>query len=238
MTMVQNETILQEMIYEKDYECPMCKHNIRQKMVKASKNKLLEVEFDLNAQYEKVNPLYYEMVVCEMCGFAQLNKREEMPTLAEAKLINEKICNNFKGRKYSKYYTAQDAIDRYKLGLLNAIVRNATEGEKAYIALKLGWVYRGIGNVVEEKRFLGEALKSFLNAYQKESFPIFELQEEVVCYLIAALSYRLEDYKQAGKWIQVTLKMEGISPKLRERCFTLKEMIKNREKEIKEVNND
>ncbi|MBP3889109.1 MAG: DUF2225 domain-containing protein [Cellulosilyticum sp.] len=230
--MSQNVEIIEELIYEKDYKCPMCNQNIRQKVVKASKNKLLDVDFDLNARYEKVNPLFYEVVVCETCGFAQLNKKEEMPTLAESKLIKEKICANFAGRKYSTYYTAEDAVDRYKLALLNAIIRNATEGEKGYIALKLAWVYRAEGNEVEEKRFIGEALKCFLNAYQKESFPIFELQEETVCYLIAALSYQVDNLKQALNWIQVTLKGEEVSPKLRDRCFTLKQMIREKEKEI------
>lgn len=227
--MMQNETVLQEMVYEKDYDCPICKQTIRRKMIKSSKNKLLDVDYDLNARYEKVNPLYYEMIVCETCGFAQLNKREETLTLTEIKWIKEKISNHFSKRIYSTYYT-EEAVDRYKLGLLNAIVRNATEGEKGYIALKLGWVYREIGNEVEEKRFMQQALTCFLNAYHRENFPIFELQEEVVCYLISALSYGLEDYKQAAKWIQITLKGADESPKLRDRCFTLKQMIKEREK--------
>ncbi|MBQ1275002.1 MAG: DUF2225 domain-containing protein [Cellulosilyticum sp.] len=230
-----NEEILKEMIYEKEYECPLCKTKFKQKAVKSSKNKLLDIDFDLNARYEKVNPLYYEVVVCEVCGFAQLNKRSEMPTLAEASLLKEKIAANFLGRKYSTYYTAQEAIDRYKLALLNAIVRNATEGEKAYIALKLAWVYREIGDSEEEKRFLGEALKSFLNAYQREGFPIFELQEEVVAYLIAALSYQLENYKQAIKWIQMVLKNPNTSPKLKDRCFSLKAMVSEKEKELKQL---
>ena len=233
--MAQDEGILKEMIYEKDYECPLCKIVIKRKAVRSSKNKLIGTDFDLNARYEKVNPLYYEVVVCESCGFAQLNKREEKPTLAEAKLIKEKISARFGGRQYSTYYRAEEAIDRYKLALLNAIVRNATEGEKAYIALKLGWVYREMGNEEEEKRFLGEALKSFLNAYQKEGFPIFELQEEVVCYLIAALSYQMEDFKQSLKWIQIVLRTADLSPKLRDRCFELKSMVTAKEKAIKEA---
>lgn len=235
MSIEQNDMDLKDLIYEKIYECPICKTQIKKKTIKSSKLKLVDTDFDLNAHYDKVSPLYYEVVVCEICGFAQLNKREEKPTLAEAKLIKDKICVKFGGRQYSKYYTAEEAIDRYKLALLNAIVRNATEGEKAYIALKLGWVYRGIGNEKEEKRFLGEALKGFLNAYQKEDFPIFELKEEVVCYIIAALSYQMDNCKQAMNWIQITLRSSEISPRLKDRCFTLKQMIKEKEKNLDKV---
>ena len=68
-------------------------------MVKSSKNKLLDVDFDLNARYEKVNPLFYEVFVCETCGFAQLNKKEEMPTLAESKLILKQIIREKEERE-------------------------------------------------------------------------------------------------------------------------------------------
>ncbi|MBE6024221.1 MAG: DUF2225 domain-containing protein [Cellulosilyticum sp.] len=233
MNSVEDEAILKEMIYEKDYECPICKTTIKRKVIKGSKNKLVGIDFDLNARYEKVNPLYYEVVVCEICGFAQLNKREEMLTPTEIKLIRDNISMKFLGRKYSMYYTSEEAVDRYKLALLNAIVRNATEGEKAYIALKLAWLYREMQDVEEEKRFLEEALSGFLNAYQKEGFPIFEMDEEVVCYLIAALSYQVENYKQAKKWIQVILKNQKASSKLKDRCFELKAMISAKEKELK-----
>ena len=173
--------------------------------------------------------------ICTECGFAQLSKREEMPTLAEADLIKKAICSKFNGRKYSEYYTAEDAVDRYKLALLNAIVRNALEGEKAYIALKLAWVYRNMGDEAQEKRFIGEALKGFINAYQREGFPIFELQEEVVCYLIAALSYEMDNDQQAIKWLQIVLRNKEISHKLKDRCFELKQMVSAREREKKKA---
>lgn len=225
------EDILSGLIYEKDFKCPICKEKIKIKAVKASKNRLVSTDLDLNAKYDKVNPLYYEVVVCNICGFAQLNKREEMPTLAEAELIKQMVSSKFGGRKYNQYYTAMEAVDRYKLALLNAIVRNGLEGEKAYIALKLAWVYREMGEEEQEKRFLGEALTGFLKAYQSENFPIFELQEEVVTYLIAALSYQVEEYGQALKWIQVTLRHKDASPKLKDRCFELKQLINERQKE-------
>ena len=231
----ENQSILKDVIYEKTHKCPLCGKEIKQKVIKGSKNRLVKTDIDLNAYYDKVNPLYYEVIVCTECGFAQLSKREEMPTLAEADLIKKAICSKFNGRKYSEYYTAEDAVDRYKLALLNAIVRNALEGEKAYIALKLAWVYRNMGDEAQEKRFIGEALKGFINAYQREGFPIFELQEEVVCYLIAALSYEMDNDQQAIKWLQIVLRNKEISHKLKDRCFELKQMVSAREREKKKA---
>lgn len=226
----QDTKLLKDLIYEKEMECPLCKGIIKKKCVKGSKNKLKETDYDLCPHYEKINPLFYEVVVCEYCGFAQINKKTEMPTAAESERICKHVSMKFSGRNYSEFYTAEEAIDRYKLSLLNAIVRNGSEGEKAYIALKIGWIYREMGNEEEEFRFLEEARNGFIKAYQKEGFPIFELQEETVSYLVAALSYRIGDYKRIYEWIEGLLKNRQLDPKLKNRCFDLLNMARNKEK--------
>ena len=45
-------------------------------------------------------------------------------------------------KKYSTY-TYEDALARYQLALVNAIVKQAKNSEKAYICLKAGWLMRG-----------------------------------------------------------------------------------------------
>ena len=227
----QNIEILRNLIYEKEMECPLCKGVIKKKCVKGSKNRLKVTDYDLCPHYEKVNPLFYEVIVCEYCGFAQINKRKEMPTAAESELICKQVCMKFSGRNYSEFYTAEEAIDRYKLALLNAIVRNGSEGEKAYIALKIGWIYREMGNEEKEVQFLEEARNGFIEAYHREGDSIFELQEEVICYLVAALSYRIGDYKRVSKWIDNILRNKKLDPKLKTRCIDLIEMTRNKMKE-------
>lgn len=229
------EQVMKEMIYETTCICPICKQEIRKKSVRSSRNKLLNIDFDLNATYEKVNPLYYEITVCTICGYAQLNKNECEPTLAEAKLLTEQIAQKFSGKIYHEYYTIEDAIDIHKLALLNAVVRNALEGEKGYIALKTAWLYREKQDQEQERRFLQQALDCFLKAYRTENFPIFELEETVVIYLVAALSYQLEEYNQCSKWIDTALRHPDSSQKVKDRAFELKRMLKKKLEEIEQV---
>ena len=230
----QDIELLRDIIYEKEMECPLCKAVIKKKCVKGSKNRLIRTDYDLCSHYEKVNPLFYEVIVCNACGFAQINKRKEMPTAAETELICRQVSMKFSGRNYSEFYTAEEAIDRYKLALLNAIVRNASEGEKAYIALKIGWIYRELRDEEKEVYFLEQARNGLIEAYHKEGDSIFELNEEMICYLVAALSYRIGDYKRVYKWIDNILKNKKLEPKLKSRCFELMEMTRNMAKQ-KEV---
>lgn len=82
------------------------------------------------------------------------------------------IAPNFKLEPYPKEPTIDDAIDRYKLALLNAIRRRCKEGEKAYICMKLTWLYRMKGSELEnEKKFTTLTVQGFNVSYTKESEP-------------------------------------------------------------------
>ena len=228
-----SEEELKVLIYEKEMECPLCKGKIIKKCVKGSRNRLIRTDVDLCPHYHKVNPLFYEVIVCEYCGFAQLNKKDEMPTPAEGELICKNVCMNFTQRHYHTFYTAEEAVERYKLALVNAIARNGTMGERAYILLKIAWVYREMEKQEEEIDHLIKARKAFMIAYQSEEFPIFELQEVVVTYLVAAISYEIGEYKEAKKWLSPLMMNKKLEVKLKDRCLVLKDMIN---KKISEEN--
>ncbi len=55
-------------------------------------------------------------------------------------------------------------------------------------------MYRDLEDKENEMLFLQHALTGFLNAYNKERFPIFELGELTVAYLIAELYRHFKEY--------------------------------------------
>lgn len=226
---VDEDKKLKEIIYETVCKCPVCQSEIVKKSIRDSRNRMVHIDFDLYACYEYVNPIYYEIVACSKCGYAQLKRSKKVLTLAEIKLIQEAISYQYLGYDYKKYYTRDDAIYMHKLALLNAQVRNATEGEKGYIMMKLAWLYREAGNKEEEDRFIQKTRNSFIKAYQTEEMPIFELEEDVVVYLVAALSYQMKEYKEAKKWLTHIAIKRQINDRLRIRIFDLNRMIKMQE---------
>lgn len=225
---------VEETLYDKSYECPICNNQFKSKAIRSGKNRLMTVDLDLRPVYDIVNPLYYEPIVCEKCGYAALAKNFNTLSTMQVKLIKEQICTQYKEHHFSSILTAQEAIHKYKLVLLNAIVKKAKDGEKAYICLKIAWIYRELEDTENEMLFLQHALTGFLNAYNKERFPIFELGELTVAYLIAEFYRRFKEYDKAQQWVSCVVLDRSVSLRLKTKALHLKGLI--REEREKEAN--
>ena len=66
---------------------------------------------------------------------------------AQEKLIREQIASKFQGKNEDQksFYTYDEAIDRYKLSLMNTVVKKGKDSEKAYTCLKIAWIYWNLG---------------------------------------------------------------------------------------------
>lgn len=227
-----SKNVAEEILYDKSYVCPVCDTQFKSKSIRSGKNRLMTVDRDLRPVYDLVNPLYYEPIVCEKCGYSALAKNFNTLSNAQIKLIKEQICTNYKEHHFSGVLTAKEAIHKYKLVLLNAIVKRAKDGEKAYICLKIAWVYRELEDEENEKVFLQHALTGFLNAYNKERFPIFELGELTVAYLIAEFYYQFKEYEKAQQWVSCVVLDRSVSLRLKTKALHLKTLIREaKEKE-------
>ena len=190
-----------------------------------------------------MDTLKYDVIMCPRCGYAALSRYFKFLTLHQAKLIKEKISANFKPREEDKRetYTYDEALERYKLALVNAIVKMAKPSEKAYICLKSAWLLRGKGEHLdkadpeyadkkkkideEEKEFLKSALDGFLTARQSESFPMCGMDESTVDYVIAVTAMKFEQYDVATKLISGVIASNNANTRMKDRARMLKEQI-------------
>lgn len=214
-----------EVLYDKSYQCPVCGTVFKQKAIRSGKNRLLNVELDLKSNYETVNPLLYECVVCEHCGYAALSKTFNSLSMTQIRWIREQISSQYQTYHYPPFLTEQDALMRYKLTLLNAFVKKAKDGEKAYICLKLAWLYRDMKEKALEELFMQRALQGFLNAYEGERFPIFELGELTTAYIIANIYRQMGEYEKAMKWVGTVILDRSVSLRLKTKALHLKGII-------------
>ena len=217
---------LEDILYDKTYVCPICDKVFTSKAIRLGKNKLMSIDTDLKPQYDLVNPNIYECIVCPRCGYAALGKVFGPIPPRQIAWVKEQICSKYKGQNYPEIMTSQHAIERYKLALLTAMVRKAKDGEKAYLCLKIAWLYRDMKNEKEEKVFLKYALTGFLNAYNNERFPIFELDEFTTAYIISDLYRRFEEYDKALQWLGNVILEKNVSLKLKTRALHLKSLIR------------
>ena len=127
---------------------------------------------------------------------------------------------------YPELLNEEDAINQYKLALLSAMVKKSRVGERAYLCLKIGWLYRDLGDTANENLYLEHAKRDFMTAFTTEPFPIFELNEMTTMYIIAELSRKAGEFDQALRWIGDLILRKDIPAPLKSRAEDLKNDIR------------
>lgn len=215
-----------DLLYNKSYSCPVCGNNFTSRAVKVGKTRVVSSDSDLMPRYENLNPLFYDVILCPKCGYAALIKYFEKIKQDQIELINTLITPKFKARIYPEIYDIDIAIERYKLSLLNAVVKKAKASEKAYICLKLGWMYKLKEDTKNEKTFQEQAFIGFKEAFSKEVHPICGMDSFTVMYLLGELSRRLGDNVEALRWLGNVIVAPNANPRLKEKARDQKDIIR------------
>ncbi len=235
-------------LFDKAYECPVCYRKFTAKTVKTGKVRLLRTDINLRPVFENIEPLKYEIVVCPSCGYAVSSHYFQGLANFQIKAIRENISSSFYPIGVEKtVYTYEDALERYKLCLANAIVKHAKASEKAYICLKAGWLLQSMrenldrsrpdhekkaAEITEKSReFLKNALDGFITARQSEHYPICGMDEATSEYLIAALAMEFGDYGLSARMISNILLSRSVSSRIKDKARDLKEMMLAKKKE-------
>jgi uncharacterized protein (DUF2225 family) len=217
---------LTDNLYDKSYTCPVCGAEIKAKSVKNGKTRLISKDSDLMPVYEPINPLYYDVVLCHSCGYAGLAKFFDRIKQEQALMVKSVITPKFRPKAYPDIYDADIAIERFKLALLNSVVKKSRMSERAYTCLKIAWVYRQKNDSENELKFLEQALVGFKEAFTKEAFPICGMDTYTLAYLMGELSRRLGNNEEAIRWFGKVIITPGVNPKLKEMARDQKDLIK------------
>ena len=211
-----------DLIYDKTFECPVCGESFSSKIMKSGKARLLKTDQDLRPQYDGIDAAKYDVELCPHCGYAALSRYFTTVGSAQAKLIREHISQRVQLHPHTgDTYSYEEAVDRYKLALANAVVKRAKASEKAYICLKSAWLLRGYAESLEkeeeadrkklaelraqEAEYLENAYNGFTEAMQTEDFPMCGMDEITVEYLIGVLAARFKKYDVASKMVAAIL---------------------------------
>ena len=125
-----------DLIFDKTFTCPVCGEDFPAKIMKTGKARLLSTDQDLRAKYEGIDAVKYDVILCPHCGYAALNRYFNSLNKVYIKQIKENISSKVQLHTYDDdIYSYEEAIERYKLCLANAVVKRAHASEKAYICL-------------------------------------------------------------------------------------------------------
>lgn len=230
------------LVFEKQFECPLCNQKFRQPMVRTGKAKVISHDNDLRAVYQGVDVYKYDVVLCNHCGYAATQKYFGPLAKPHRDMLREHVSSKFKPvEEVSGLLTYEEAIKRFKMVMLNAMSRQAKISEKAYICLRMAWMLRGYIEQLEaeesaakadkiremELQYLELAMDGFAEARQSEMPPIAGMNEVTVDFLLAQLCYRFERYDEASKYAQGILMSSSSSSQQKEKVRELIQNIKD-----------
>lgn len=238
-------------LFDKKYECPICDNQFKERTVRTGKTRLISTDTDLRHKYKAFDPIKYDIIACPKCGYAAMGiKSFQGLSSLQRKLLREQVQANFKGLPpMGELYTYDEAILRYKLALYSSIVKKSRASERAYMCLKIAWLYRSKSEELdqkeekyEEKRvkcraeedsYIERAYKGFDTAAQSEMFPICGMDETTFNYLYADLSRRLGKIDMAKKMLGTVLVSRSATAALKDKARRLKEIIHEEEEQKK-----
>ena len=232
----------EEIIYDKEFECPICNRKFMSKVMKTGKTKMIAQDDDMRPKYEGIDANKYDVVLCPRCGYAAIARYFGPLLPAQTKLIKENICASIKLNKYDDpTYGYDQAFERIKIALACAVVKKSKISEKAFICLKTAWLLRGKKEMLEaeghlpqdvketlenqEKEYLKNAYTGFLEARGKENPPIAGMDTNTLDYLLAQLAYKTGDYDTAARLVAGLLSTRG-NERLKNKVLDLKELVK------------
>lgn len=219
------EEKLKSHLYDRQVTCPVCENIFKARAVKTSSYRVIKQDSDLFINYSLVNPYFYDVWICNSCGYSAMKNDFNKIRNFQIDSIKQKITPRWNRKKYPDVYDINIAIERYKLSLLNYFVMEAKASKKAMNCLKLAWMYRSLEDKDNELIFLKQALEGFNEAYFDESFPIYGMDKFTCMYLIGELNRRVGNSDESMSWFSKIIVTQGVPQKLKDRARDQKDLI-------------
>lgn len=186
--------ILTDVLYDRKITCPLCSHVYVTKKVLSKAVKAQSVEGDFYATYRQVNPNYYTINVCGMCGFSYMDKTKPRINSYKRERYRQKVVTRWMPRDFGNVRSIEEAMTSFKLAVFCAQFMEEPAKTVGGLCLQLAWLYREQGDAVQEERFLRHALDFYFNAYEHDRTIGVDGR---ITYLIGELHRRLNQQKEA-----------------------------------------
>lgn len=221
-----NDTNILNHLFDKQVVCPVCNSHFKVKTVKSKSPRVISKDSDFFIRYSSINPYFYDVIICNSCGYAAMRGDFEKLKSYKKELVLSNVTPKWKPREYPAILDEKLAIERFKLALLNAVLIDLPNSTKGMLSLKIAWMYRLLDDNNQETTFLKQALEGFNDAYINELFPIYGLQRDSLMYLLGELNRKLENNQDALLWFSRTIVSVNSSHKIKEMSRIGKDLIK------------
>ena len=186
-----------EFTFAVEKNCPVCGKSVKVVKVK-SRLAAIGVDNDYCCHYRDFNPYLYHIWVCDGCGFAA-DEKVFLTALSPVRreLIGNALMEHHVHFEFNEERSVPDGIASLKLAIFCAEVLKAPLARQAGLAMRLAWIYRIDGQKEKEREASEQALNLYIRSLETEHYPIDNLTDTMVTYLIGALYAELGERKKA-----------------------------------------
>jgi uncharacterized protein (DUF2225 family) len=213
------------LLYDREILCPVCNLKFKVKSVKKEGYNSIRRDSDSFIHYQSINPYFYDVWICDNCGYSAMESDFFKIKSYQIPLIIEKITPKWLKKTYPETYDVTIAIERYKFSLLNYFYMDVPASRKAMNCLKIAWMYRMINDSEKEIAFLKQAIAGFEVAYFNEAFPIYKIDKFSMLYLLGELNRRIGDYEKALSWFSQVIISIHAPQKIKEKTRDQRDLI-------------
>lgn len=228
--------------YEKKVECIYCKKSFPTLKVRSKFIKVKETDTDFRPIYSdsNVNALFYNVFVCEHCGFSFTEDFTKYFAPGIRETIEDQITSKWKPHSFNGERTISQAIQAYQLALVCGNLKKEKFVTLAGLALRIGWLYRSLENEEQELRFIKIARDLYLDSFSTEDYSGTSMSGTRVMYMVAELSRRLEDYENATRFFSKVLESQrfGGEPSLIELAKEQWQLVREQREQENELDNE
>ncbi len=181
--------------------CPICGETSR--IVKTKSRLLAEkTDEDFCVHYKGFNPYFYRIWFCEHCGFAADEKHflSVLPARKKQK-IQEFLGKRHLGMEFTEVRGVPEAVASYKMAIFFEELIEGTYNTRAGLYLSLAWVYRDSGEKEKEMEAMQNAADFYDKSLMKERYPIGNMTDNMVIYLVGAIYFRMGDLDKATQYL-------------------------------------
>lgn len=232
-----------EYVYAKEYICPLCDQKVSAPVAKYVKLRPQGRDLDARTRYKFFEPLKYDVICCESCGYAALtNFYKPMPK--PHKVMVGQALEGFTSKEDQKVLVVdfEEAILRFERAIYCALARQAKHGEKAQICLRLAWIIRSYREFLDlpaeekeqklkelaalEGKYLSYALDALIMAKQTEpSVP--GMPDVTVDFEIGVLSMKFGRYDISQRSLQDVIQSQMATSQQKDKARDLMYMVKD-----------
>ena len=204
--------------YETTITCIHCKKDFPSAKLRSKFVRIKKHESDFQPIYVNpaINGIYYNVFVCEHCGFSFTEDFSRYFAPGTEAIIQTQIVERFVRRSYNGERTVFQALEAYKLALVCGNLKKEKNVVLAGLAMRIAWLYRSLDNEGQEQRFMNLSRDYYVSSYSTGDYSTTQMSEFRILYMIGELSRRINDLEEATRSFSRILEQQNscIEPKI------------------------